>query len=172
MRAIWIIVLAISVAASAACGGGRTMPVVGQVHPAEVTPGAFLMLSGARLDRVATVSIGGRLAADVTVITPGLLTAVTPAGLGAGPQPLELRATDGRTIHGAVTVAALPAPPRAAPQPQATPAPSETPPPATVTPTRTPAPATTSPRGRDEGKEDKQEKKPGQGPPPGRGRGR
>jgi hypothetical protein len=178
MRTLLSLCLVAAAAFSARCSAGAQAPAVRQVRPAEVTPGALLILSGERLDRVATLAIGGQLASDLTVVNAGIVTAVTPPRLAPGPQPLELRATDGRTVYGAVTVAAPPTAPQPAAQPApqlqvTSPPPTPSPFPPTIAPSPPRAPATPPARGRDDDDDDdKPDKKPGERRPPGRGQGR
>lgn len=159
------------------CGASDEAPALRQIRPAELSPGAFVMFSGERMDRIATVAIGGQLASDLTLVNTELLTAVMPAALAPGPHPLELRTIDGRTVHGAVTVALPPSPapaPSSAPpavQPEATPPPAA-PSPATIAPPSPRTPAPPPGRGRDDDDDDdEKEKKPRDRPPPARGRG-
>lgn len=123
MRVFAMLPLCLLLVAVVACRPGDEMPALRQVRPAAVTPGALVLLSGERLDRVATVAIGGQLAADVTLVNDALLTAVAPAGLVGGVQTLALRAVDGRVLYAAVVVAAAPAVAASVEQPRPSPAP-------------------------------------------------
>ena len=176
-------ILAVGISlAFAACGSGGS-PSVKTVQPAAVPPGGLVIVSGQHLDRVAAVSLGGRLLPTMTVVNNEVLTVLAPSDLAPGIQPLELKALDGRRTVTTLTIGATPTAGGAPPAPPQSPAPAPAPmpaPPAAVAPparvTPPPPPQVARPaQERDDDKQedkDKKEEKDKKDEPPDRGRGR
>ena len=177
--------------ALAACASGDRTPAVREVRPAAVAPGGLLLLSGSSLDRVATVSLGGRLLTTTTLVNDELLTAIAPMEMAEGTQPLEMTAFNGRRIVTSVNVRAAapgpttppaaapitaqpaPTPPAATapPHPAAPPAPAATAAPQRITPPSPPPRTAVPSREKDDDDEDKEDKKKDEENKRGRGRG-